>query len=55
MLTGLDVAMDDALLMRVLHGLADGDEQLQPLAGGQVLLVAELRDRRMPLTSSITK
>ena len=29
---GLEVAMDDALLMRVLHGLADLDEQVQPLA-----------------------
>ena len=28
---GLDVAVDDAFLMGVLHGLADGDEQLQPL------------------------
>ena len=42
--TRLDVAVDDALLMRVLHGLADGDEQLQSLAGRQVLLVTELRD-----------
>ena len=44
----LDVAVDDALLMRVLHRLADRDEQLQPLAGGQVLLVAVLRDRERP-------
>ncbi len=42
--TGLDVAVDNALLMRVLHGLADGDEQLQSLAGGQVLLVTVLGD-----------
>ena len=28
----LDVAVDDALLMRVLDGLADLDEQLEPLA-----------------------
>ena len=27
----LEVAVDDALLMGVLHRLADGDEQLQPL------------------------
>jgi hypothetical protein len=26
----LDVAMDDALLMRVLDGLADLDEQIEP-------------------------
>ena len=29
---GLDVAVDDALLMRVLDGLADLDEQVQPFA-----------------------
>ncbi len=29
--TGLDVAVDDALLVRVLDRLADGDEQLEPL------------------------
>ena len=29
----LDVAVDDALLMGVLHGLADVDEKLQPVAG----------------------
>ena len=28
---GLDVAMNDALLMRVLNGVADLDEQLEPL------------------------
>ena len=42
---GLDVPVNDALLMRMLHGLADGDEELQSLAGRQMLLVAELRDR----------
>ena len=31
---GLDVAVDDALLMRVLDGLADLDEQPQALLGG---------------------
>ncbi len=30
---------------RVLHGLADGDEQLQPLPGCEVVLVAVLGDR----------
>ena len=35
------VAMNDSLLMRVLHGLANMDEQLQPLANAQVLLVAD--------------
>ncbi len=29
---GLEIAMDDALLVGVLHGPADRDEQLQPLA-----------------------
>ena len=29
----LEVAVDDPLLMGVLHRLADRDEQLQPLAG----------------------
>ena len=32
---GLDVAVDDPLLVRVLDRLADRDEQLQPLAGRQ--------------------
>ena len=32
----LEVAVDDALLVGVLHGLADLDEQLQPLAERQV-------------------
>ena len=40
----LDVAMDDALLMRVLDGLADPDEQGQTLAGRQPVLVAVIRD-----------
>src|SRR5271167_2691555 len=38
--------MDDALLMRVLDGLADVDEQLQALAGWQPVLVAVIGDRR---------
>jgi hypothetical protein len=37
---GLEVAMDDPLLMGVLHRLADSDEQLQPGARRQVCLVA---------------
>jgi hypothetical protein len=41
---GLEVAVDDALLMRVLHGLADLDEQLQAFPGGQFGLVAILGD-----------
>ena len=35
-----------AFLMGVLDGLADLDEQLQPLAGGVSALVAVLGDRR---------
>ena len=41
---GLDVAMDDPLLMGVLHGLADLDEQLQPLAVVRLILVAVIRE-----------
>ena len=41
----LEVAVDDALLMGVLHRLADRHEQLQPLPRRQVVLVAELGDR----------
>ena len=40
----LDVAVDDPLLMRVLHRVADRNEQLQPLLGGQVVVVTVLRD-----------
>ena len=37
--------MDDPLLVGVLHGLADRDGQLEPLAKRQPALVAELGDR----------
>jgi hypothetical protein len=40
-----DVAVDDALLVGVLDGLADRDEQLQPLPGVEPVLVAILGDR----------
>ncbi len=40
----LDVAMDDALLVCVLHTLANVDEQLQPIADCEPMLVAVLRD-----------
>ena len=50
----LQVAVDDALLMCVLHRLADGHEQFQPLSGRQPGLVAEPFSGR-PLTSSMTK
>jgi hypothetical protein len=42
---GLDVTVDDALLMRVLDGLAHRNEQLDPLPQGQALGVAVLSDR----------
>ena len=41
----LDVAVDDAFRVRVLHGAADLHEQLQPLARRQLVSVAELGDR----------
>ena len=41
---GLDVPMDDALLVRVLDGVANLHEQLEPLLGGQVVLVAVVGD-----------
>src|SRR5690349_11312392 len=42
---GLDVPVDDPLLVRVLHRLAHRDHQPQPLARRQALAVAVLRDR----------
>ncbi len=50
----LEVAMNDALLMGVLDGLADVDEQLQPLARRQ-LFSSQYSVMGMPLTNSITK
>jgi hypothetical protein len=41
---GLDVAMDNPLLMRVLDGLADLNEQLEPLFHGQARLIAKIGD-----------
>jgi hypothetical protein len=37
---GLDVTVNDALLMRMLDGLADLDEQVEPFLSGKVGLVA---------------
>ena len=42
---GLDVSVDDRLLMRVLHAFADLLEQFQPLAGRQAVPVAVGRER----------
>jgi len=36
--------VDDAFLMRVLHGLAYRDEQVQPVARRQLVLIAVVRD-----------
>ena len=46
--TGLEIAVDHAFLMRVLHAVAERDEQLQPLAGRELLPIAVLRDRASP-------
>ena len=43
---GLQVAVDDPLLVGVLHGPADQDEQLQPLGDRKVLAVAVVGDRQ---------
>ena len=41
----LEIAVDDALLMRMLDRLADGDEEFEPLARREVVLVAVPGDR----------
>ena len=41
----LQVAVDDPLAVGVLHGLADREEQVQPLAGRELLLIAVVDDR----------
>jgi hypothetical protein len=45
---GLQVAVDDALLVGVLHSRADLHEQLQPLADVQLVGVAVLVERDAP-------
>src|SRR5208282_6682571 len=40
----LDVPMDNPLLVRVLDGIADLDEQVETFPGGEVVLVAILGD-----------
>ena len=42
---GLEVAMDDQILVRVLDGGAEIDEELQPLAQVELPLVAVLIER----------
>jgi hypothetical protein len=39
-----EIAMDDALLMGVLDGFADGEEELEALAGVEAAIIAILRD-----------
>ena len=51
----LEVAVDDPLLVGVLHGLADLDEQLQPLAGSAGCSRSQYSVIGMPRTSSMTK
>ena len=41
---GFDVAVNDALVVRVLDGVTDIDEQFEPLRGRQTVLVAEFGD-----------
>ena len=38
---GLEVAVDDPLLVGVLHGVADRDEQLEPLPGGKLVAASQ--------------
>jgi hypothetical protein len=40
--------MDDPLLMRVLDGLTNLDEQIEPLLGGEIGLVAVVGDADAP-------
>ena len=41
----LDVAMNNEVLMRIVHGCADLQKQLQALANREVVLVAVLGNR----------
>jgi len=41
---GLDIAVNDSLLMRVLDGVADLGEEIQPLACGKIVLIAVIGD-----------
>ena len=50
-----EVAMDDALLMGMLHGLADRDETSSRAASGQKRFSSQYCVIGMPRTSSITK
>ena len=52
---GLEVAVDDALLVRVLDALAELDEQLEPLADRQAAAGRSSSVIGSPRTNSITK
>jgi len=41
----LDITVNDSLLMRVLDGVANVDEQIQSLNRRQIVLIAVVRDR----------
>ena len=41
---GWIVAMDDSLLVRVLNRVADLDEKIESFLGGEIILVAVIRD-----------
>ncbi len=43
-IAGLEVAMNHPFLMSVLHGMADLNEQFQPLFGGQFVGIAIVGD-----------
>jgi hypothetical protein len=45
---GLDVAVDDPLLVRVLDGLANLDEQIEPFLRGEIGLIAVVGDLDPP-------
>src|SRR2546428_13510206 len=45
---GLEVAVDYPLLMRVLDRLANPDEKIEPFLGGEIGLVAVVRDANAP-------
>jgi len=45
---GLEVAVDDAFLVRVLDGVTDLDEEVQPLARGAPVLIAVVGDLEAP-------
>ena len=47
-IAGLEIAMNDPFLVRVLHGPADGDEKLDAIVDGKQALVAKVGDGNSP-------